>query len=86
MLSYKAALRDCELYPHVKERWIKAITKLRENGKYTNHNWGGHNEREEAELIFDQWISGKTFDEWYAKKYPKVQYVTPSLFDEANNE
>lgn len=41
MLSYKAALRDCELYPHVKERWIKTIMRLRENGKYTNHNWGG---------------------------------------------
>lgn len=41
MLSYKAAKRDCELYPHVMEKWIKTIITLRQLGKYTNHNWGG---------------------------------------------
>lgn len=41
MLSYKSAIRDCELYPHVKELWIKTIMKMRANGKYTNYNWGG---------------------------------------------
>lgn len=59
MSNKRAKIRDIKRFPHVKERWIKTIKKLIDEG-YVNRNF------EEAELGFNWWISGKSFDKFYA--------------------
>lgn len=116
MSSRKAKLRDMKLFPHVKEKWIKAIMTIRNGGVrqtkqhhptitrekdglqainlHDNIMWGGENqlgamgdafsngsadnaaveqseetERQIAEMIFDWWISGKAYSQWYAETF-----------------
>lgn len=59
MANKKVKIRDIKRFPHVKERWIKTIQKLIDEG-YINRNF------EEAELGFNWWISGKSYDKFYA--------------------
>lgn len=59
MSNKRAKIKDIKRFPHVKERWIKTIKKLIDEG-YINRNF------EEAELGFNWWISGKSFDKFYA--------------------
>lgn len=59
MANYKSKIRDMKRYPHAKRNWIKTIQWLIDNG-YINHNF------QDAETGFNWWISGKSFDEFYA--------------------
>lgn len=62
MSNRKQKLKDIERWPHVKSNWIKAIQWLIDNG-YTNHNYS------DAETGFRWWISGKSFDKFYADEF-----------------
>lgn len=49
-------------------------TANRDMGRFSNSpslngDSDGQNEDEIAELIFDWWISGKAYSQWYADKY-----------------
>ena len=46
-------------YQHAKRNWVKAIQWLIDNG-YINYNFT------DAETGFNWWISGKSFDKFYA--------------------
>lgn len=59
MSTYKQKLKDIREYPHVKRGWIQAIQWLIDN-KYMNRNF------QDAETGFLRWISGKSFDKFYA--------------------
>lgn len=57
--NYKSKLRDIERFPHVKRKWLETIQHLIDNG-YMNCNFS------DAETGFRWWISGKSFDKFYA--------------------
>lgn len=59
MSGYRQKIREIKRWPHVKQNWIKTIQWMIDNG-YINHNF------QEAETGFNWWISGKSFDEFYA--------------------
>lgn len=59
MSNYKSKIRDMKRYPHAKRNWIKTIQWLIDNG-YINHNF------QDAETGFNWWISGKSFNTFYA--------------------
>ena len=59
--NYKQKMRDCKSFPHVKHKWIQTIQKLIDAG-YINHNF------QDAEFGFKWWISGKSFDKFYAEE------------------
>lgn len=59
MSNYKSKLRDIERFPHVKCKWLETIQHLIDNG-YMNRNFS------DAETGFRWWISGKSFDKFYA--------------------
>lgn len=59
MSNYKQKVRDLKHFPHVRNKWIKTIKKLIDDG-YINHNF------QSAETGFNWWISGKSFDKFYA--------------------
>ena len=54
--------KEIERWPHVKRGWLKAIQWLIDNG-YVNHNFT------DAETGFRWWISGKSFDKFYADEF-----------------
>ena len=62
MGTYRQKIRDCKRFPHVKKKWIYTIQKLIDTG-HINHNF------KEPELGFKWWISGKSFDEFYAQEF-----------------
>ena len=62
MSTYKQKLKDIREYPHVKRGWIQAIQWLIDNG-YVNRNF------QDAEIGFLWWISGKSFDKFYADEF-----------------
>ena len=51
--------KEMKRWPHVKRNWLKTIQWLKDNG-YSNHV------EESAETNFRWWISGKSFDKFYA--------------------
>lgn len=51
--------KEIKRWPHIKRNWIKTIQWLIDNG-YINHNFN------DAETGFRWWISGKSFDRFYA--------------------
>ena len=53
------------LWPHVKRKWIEVIQWLIDNG-YTNNNEDKVNG---CESFFRWWISGKSFDKFYADEF-----------------
>lgn len=59
MASYRQKIKDLERFPHVRKKWIDTISKLIDNG-YLKNNFPG------SEFGFNWWISGKSFDEYYA--------------------
>lgn len=61
MSNYKAKKKGMERYPHVKRKWIEVIRKLKEKG-YIGRDF------DDPEFGFRWWISGKSFDEFYANE------------------
>ena len=59
MSNYRSKLRDMERFPHAKRNWIKAIQCLIDEG-YMGRDF------DDPEFGFRWWISGKSFDEFYA--------------------
>lgn len=59
MSNYKSKIRDMKRYPHAKRNWIKTIQWLIDNEYSFTDN-------PNAEFGFNWWISGKSFDEFYA--------------------
>lgn len=59
MSNYKQKIKDCQRYPHVRQKWIQTIQKLINIG-YINQNF------QDAEFGFHWWISDKSFDKFYA--------------------
>ena len=62
MSSYRQKIKEIERWPHVKRNWLKTIQWLIDNG-YINHNFN------DAEIGFHWWISGKSFDKFYADEF-----------------
>lgn len=54
--------KDIIRWPHVKRNWLKTIQWLIDNG-YINHNFS------DPETCFRWWISGKSFDKFYADEF-----------------
>lgn len=50
---------EVDRWPHVKRNWMKTIQWLIDN-EYVNHNFT------DAEFGFNWWISGKSFNKFYA--------------------
>lgn len=76
MSRYNQKLREERDFPHVKRNWIKVIKKIREDeydNLLTNADWGGQNEDENCENIFEWWISGKSYKEWYADTFLQLK-------------
>ena len=71
MSNYKQKEQDMLRYPHVKRKWIEVIRKLIENG-YIRRNF------DDPELGFRWWISGESFDKFYAKEVlqQKIDFET----------
>ena len=61
MSNYRQKIRDVQRFPHVKRKWIQTIQKLIDAG-YINRNFT------DAEFGFNWWISGKSFDQYYAEE------------------
>lgn len=61
MSNYRQKIRDMQRFPHVKRKWIQTIQKLIDAG-YINRNFT------DAEFGFNWWISGKSFDQYYAEE------------------
>ena len=59
MASIKQKIRDCNRFPHVRKKWIDTINRLIKNGYRFNN-------MPNAEFAFNWWISGKSFDKFYA--------------------
>lgn len=77
-------------YPHVKRNWIKAIKAIRPtrtnlgvwNGGFSQISSSDRltDEQKEdliAENIYDWWISGKSYKEWYADKFLQTKLEFP---------
>lgn len=62
MSNHRQKLKDIRKYPHVKRGWIKVIQWLIDNG-YIDRNLS------DAETGFRWWISGKSFDKFYADEF-----------------
>lgn len=60
MSNYKQKIREMKEYPHVQRNWISAIQWLMDN------KWTKTRILNDSEMAFKWWISGKSFDEFYA--------------------
>ena len=73
MASLKNKIQEMEEYPHVRRNWIKAIKEIRAtvigDNMILNNYWGDGTEDEKCEQIFNWWVSGKSYDEWYADTF-----------------
>lgn len=69
MSNRKQKLKDIKRFPHVKQKWVQTIQKLIDAG-YSNHRFS------DAEFGFNWWISGKSFDQFYADEVlqQKIQF------------
>lgn len=77
MSSRKEKVRDIHDFPHVKEKWIQSIMaigfrKASDFGRFMKEH-GEDKERQIAEAIFDWWISGKSYSEWYAERFQQLK-------------
>ena len=61
MSSYKQKKKNIDRYPHVKRKWIEVIRELKEKG-YVGRDF------DDPEFGFRWWISGDSFDKFYAKE------------------
>lgn len=77
MSSYSNKIRELKEYPHVKRNWIRTIKQIRAEGIHdnmlTNNYFGEGTEDEICEQIFNWWISGKSYDEWYADTFLQLK-------------
>ena len=62
MSNYKSKLRDIQRFPHAKKKWLETIQWLIDNG-YMNRDFS------DAKTGFSWWISGKSFDKFYADEF-----------------
>lgn len=62
MSNYKSKLRDIQRFPHAKKKWLETIQWLIDN-RYTNRYFT------DAETGFRWWISGNSFDKFYADEF-----------------
>lgn len=71
MANYRTKIQDMQRFPHVKREWIKVIKWLIDNG-YTPEKI----KESGAEFGFNWWISGKSFDQFYADEVlqQKIQF------------
>lgn len=72
-----AKLREIQEYPHVKRNWIKVIKTIRSDGHdnlLTNADFGNGTEDEKCENVFNWWISGKSYEEWYADTFRQLRF------------
>lgn len=86
MSKRKQKLMEVERFPHVKRNWLKAIKAIkatyRERG-LVKGIWSVPLPGDEAEQIFDWWISGKSFKAWYFDNF-KQQRI--NFDDETKNQ
>lgn len=66
MSTYRQKIRDVKQYPHVKRNWIKTIQWMIDNG-HLNHNF------KDPETCFKWWISGKSYEKFYADEYQQLK-------------
>lgn len=75
--NYAAKIREIKRYPQVKKNWINTIKKIRAekigDNMLINNYFGGGSEDEICERIFMWWISGKSYDEWYADNFLQLK-------------
>ena len=77
MASRGQKIKEARDYPHVKRNWIKTIKELYRLGYFgKEQGWGAVNEDEIAENIFDYWLSGVNYKQWYSEKFQQLK-----LFD-----
>lgn len=69
MSSFNRKIHEQNDYPHVKRNWIKTIKLMRAEGYFTNNYFGDGTEDEICEQIYNWWLSGKGYKEWYADTY-----------------
>ena len=73
MSNYRSKIAEIKRYPHVKHLWIEAIKIIRQekigDNIITNNYFGDGTEDNICEQIFNWWISGKSYDEWYANTF-----------------
>lgn len=67
MSQYKQKIREVKRWPHVKRNWLKTIQWLKDNGYSKMHG-------ESAETNFRWWISGKSFDKFYADEFLQQKF------------
>lgn len=83
MASKSCNLRNIKMFPHIKRGWIRAIKAIRSEKVFKEGfiwwnikvNWDEQiepSEDEIAEAIFDWWLSGKSYNRWYAEKYMQL--------------
>lgn len=78
MSSYNHKVQELAQFPHVRRKWINVIKTIREQklGKHNmicNNYWGEGSEEEKCEQVFNWWISGKSYKEWYAETYLQLK-------------
>lgn len=83
MSQYRQKLMEIERYPHVRRNWLKAISRIIDMGGKSMAKYligiseqaelsglsGDAKKQEMAEKIFDWWISGRPYEEWFADTY-----------------
>jgi phosphoadenosine phosphosulfate reductase len=73
MSSYSHKIKELKQYPHVKRNWIKTIKIIRQDENIKNmltlNHFGDGTEDEICENIFNWWISGKAYSQWYAERF-----------------
>lgn len=77
MSNFKSKLAEIKRYPHVKRNWIGTIKKIRQDKTISNmltmNDFGGNSEDEICENIFNWWISGKSYAEWYSDNIQQLK-------------
>lgn len=62
MSSYKQKIREIKDFPHIQRNWENTIDWLMKN------KWTETQQFKSKDLAFKWWISGKSFDEFYAEE------------------
>ncbi len=77
MSNYRHKVKELQMFPHVKRNWIRAIRRIREmkigDNVIVNNYWGDGSEDEKCEQIFNWWISGKSYERWYADEIQQLK-------------
>lgn len=68
MATYRQKVHDISKFPHVKRNWIRVIRRLINSGYIsTTGKYACDPTTKDEEFIFDWWISGKSFKQFYAE-------------------